>query len=789
MVVLDSHPVSNGSLLVRRVGDCLLSRSIWKLPTTILPGDTTGFYRRLGSGHHQSSLPARDSCPLTAKGGGRPRGLSLSHTVSDGGLRYQSTAANHKPCDKMTEPTAGASVGWPTSPKDYGLKEVIVPIFKFSRRISGARERKDNIDESIIFLRTGVGATAAVHAAMCIPRSEMCAIKRINLEKWNTSMDELLKEIQAMSSCHHENVVTYFTSFVVNEELWLVLRLMGGGSLLDIIKHRVKSIDCRHGVFDEATIATVLREVLKGLEYFHNNGQIHRDIKAGNVLIGNDGAVQIADFGVSAWLATGGDLSRTKSRHTFVGTPCWMAPEVMEQVTGYDFKADIWSLGITAIELATGTAPYHKYPPMKVLMLTLQNEPPILESGADDKDQYKQYGSSFRKFIAACLQKEPGKRPTATELLKHPFILRKAKDKRYLQQTLLGSAPSLEERVTKVKTEKRFPGASGRLHWKDDNTWEWSSGDEGDGEDGDQLHRHDDGPESHSGEQRSNSASQQQLQAPLGGVNEHEGTNGDCGDGGLSSKGGDGNSKMFPASTTSSSSASSHSSADIPLPQGLGSGNSMPVFVDQLATTEIPAGVDPAVQIPSLVQVKESSPQRNGTQMPTTNVYGEPHGQVPLPMFVPHPHAGVPPYIAPPTPVPIVLNDGLPISLVLRMRILFYRLKFDRNSQGELNDIRFEFQLGKDTAQGIANELVGAGLVDGRDMVAVAANLDKILCEHSAARCGLVQMSPQSPMHPGASLKNTQQPRTLTFALAGLTPNNMVDEKALVGFAQLTITD
>ncbi|XP_058120659.1 serine/threonine-protein kinase OSR1 isoform X1 [Anopheles ziemanni] len=489
----------------------------------------------------------------------------------------------------------------------------------------------------------GVGATAVVHNAYCIPRKEKCAIKRINLEKWNTSMDELLKEIQAMSSCNHENVVTYHTSFVVKEELWLILRLLEGGSLLDIIKHRMRTVNCRHGVFDESTIATVLKEVLRGLEYFHSNGQIHRDIKAGNILLGDEGTVQIADFGVSAWLATGGDLSRQKVRHTFVGTPCWMAPEVMEQDHGYDFKADIWSFGITAIEMATGTAPYHKYPPMKVLMLTLQNDPPTIDTGADEKDQYKAYGKTFRKLIGECLQKEPSKRPTASELLKHPFF-KKAKDRKYLTQTLLATGPSMETRVHKAA--KRQAGASGRLHRSMTGEWVWSSEEE------DNVTKGNESDDSETEERPMN-----RLERMDSSSSETEDTSERSG------------------VTVTGSTMSDHKAVD--------------------ASNAATVGI--------------------GTMT--------------------------------------VGDASVPVNLVLRMR----------NANRELNDIQFEFVVGKDSAEDIAAELVGAGLLDELDVAIMSVNLQKLIDNRSTLR-------------------------TVTFQLrSGCAPGEQLDEKSLVGYAQISL--
>lgn len=242
-----------------------------------------------------------------------------------------------------------------------------------------------------------------------------------------------------MALSKHPNVLRVYGSFVNGSKLYIVTPYLAAGSCLDIMKSSFPD------GLDEISIATILRQALEGLIYLHKNGHIHRDVKAGNLLMDQQGTVLLADFGVSSSLAENGDV-----RKTFVGTPCWMAPEVMEQA-GYDYKADIWSFGITALELATGHAPFAKFPPMKVLMMTLSNAPPTLDR-ENGKHKFSKY---FKDMIDLCLQKEPNKRPTAEKLIMHPFF-KQAKKRDYLVKSVLANVLPLDKRPHRKIPHKKI---------------------------------------------------------------------------------------------------------------------------------------------------------------------------------------------------------------------------------------------------------------------------------------------------------------------------------------------
>ncbi|XP_030447639.1 uncharacterized protein LOC115670483 isoform X2 [Syzygium oleosum] len=305
-----------------------------------------------------------------------------------------------------------------------------------------APEKKFPVDakDYKLYEEVGEGVSATVSRALCIPLNETVAVKVLDLEKCNNDLDGIRREVQTMSLIGHPNLLRAHCSFTAGQSLWVVMPYMNGGSCLHIMKSAFPE------GFEEPVIASLLLEVLKALVYLHSHGHIHRDVKSGNILVNKDGFVKLADFGVSACMFDTGD--RQRSRNTFVGTPCWMAPEVMQQLHGYDFKADIWSFGITALELAHGHAPFSKYPPMKVLLMTLQNAPPGL-----DYERDKRFSKSFKEMVATCLVKDPKKRPTSEKLLKHPFFKR-ARAANYLARTILEGLAPLGDRYRILKAKE-----------------------------------------------------------------------------------------------------------------------------------------------------------------------------------------------------------------------------------------------------------------------------------------------------------------------------------------------
>jgi serine/threonine protein kinase len=252
----------------------------------------------------------------------------------------------------------------------------------------------------------GSGLSGVVYRAWCSSIDDEVAIRIIDLDQLQASLEDIQRDIKVMSLSSHPNVLPFSTCFVSGHDLWVVMPLLTGGSVSSLLA-------CAYPDGLPPPVATyILHSVVAALDYFHSNGLIHRDVRAANIMLDARGQALLSDYGMMGWMVEGG--WERKQRQTFVGTPCWMAPEVMEQTKGYDYKADIWSLGITAIELAMGAAPYLNYPPMKVLIMTLQNDPPSLSGRAAEE-----YPVEYKQFISACLQKDPEKRLSAKQMLGH----------------------------------------------------------------------------------------------------------------------------------------------------------------------------------------------------------------------------------------------------------------------------------------------------------------------------------------------------------------------------------
>ncbi|EHB15003.1 Serine/threonine-protein kinase 4, partial [Heterocephalus glaber] len=243
--------------------------------------------------------------------------------------------------------------------------------------------------------KLGEGVYKAIHKET----SQIVAIKQVPVE---SDLQEIIKEISIMQQCDSPHVVKYYGSYFKNTDLWIVIEYCGAGSVSDIIRLQNKMLT-------EDEIATILQSTLKGLEYLHFMRKIHRDIKAGNILLNTEGHAKLADFGVA------GQLTDTMAkRNTVIGTPFWMAPEVIQEI-GYNCVADIWSLGITAIEMAEGKPPSADIHPIRAIFMIPTNPPPTLRKP-------ELWSDNFMDFVKQCLLKSPEQRATATQLLQHPFV-------------------------------------------------------------------------------------------------------------------------------------------------------------------------------------------------------------------------------------------------------------------------------------------------------------------------------------------------------------------------------
>jgi len=266
----------------------------------------------------------------------------------------------------------------------------------------------DNHEELYTIVeKVGEGAVGAVFLATLNTTNESVAVKEMEINDKNVKL--ITTEIAILRSCDHPNIIKYYDCFMITKrKLWLIMEFMPGGCLTDVLEQYRKGLS-----LTETQIARICHESLLGLNYLHAQNRIHRDIKSDNVLINSEGVVKLADFGFAAQLT-----QSRNNRVTVVGTPYWMAPELIRGQP-YDSKVDVWSMGIMAMEMAEGDPPYMEHPPLRALFLiTTKGIPPVSKP--------QKWTEQYKDFLNKCLTVEPIDRPTVSILLNHPFLQKQA---------------------------------------------------------------------------------------------------------------------------------------------------------------------------------------------------------------------------------------------------------------------------------------------------------------------------------------------------------------------------
>eukprot|EP01114_Cavostelium_apophysatum_P019704 TRINITY_DN6419_c0_g2_i1.p1 TRINITY_DN6419_c0_g2~~TRINITY_DN6419_c0_g2_i1.p1 ORF type:complete len:376 (+),score=101.00 TRINITY_DN6419_c0_g2_i1:218-1345(+) len=288
----------------------------------------------------------------------------------------------------------------------------------------------------------GEGAYGLICTCKNVLQDQIYAIKFLEIEEEDE--ENLQKEIDILkesSDCPY--IVKYFGCYIKDTTLMIVMEFCNGGSALDIMT------SCKRTISEEQ-ISIIVSHMVQGLSYLHSHRILHRDLKAGNVLLTSDGRAKLADFGVSAKL-----VHTLQKKNTIVGSPYWMAPEVISvqkgKGEGYDFKADIWSLAITAIELAEGKPPLFDIASLRVIFLIPARPPPTMT-------EPQRWSSEFNDFLSVCLQKDPNKRPSASSLLGHPFVQRGLNKEHIIKDLVKACMPDLLAAREKKKSTKNSDG-------------------------------------------------------------------------------------------------------------------------------------------------------------------------------------------------------------------------------------------------------------------------------------------------------------------------------------------